>query len=193
MTIMRRAGVLLLCFLTAGCGFFSRTKNQYYSLETIAPAAGPAAVGGSPIGVDGVELPPGFDRRGIVARGAGHRVEIRGSHLWASPLEEMVIHTLAFDLAERMPQGMVVLPAQAKPSGPMRSLYVTFEDLAPGPDRVFVLDARWTLTTTGATQLAGRERITIDLSSLDSAQIAAGMSQALAALADRIVAGIGRG
>jgi hypothetical protein len=55
----------------------------------------------------------------------------------------------------------------------MRSLYVTFEDLAPGPDRVFVLDARWTLTAPGTTELTHHERITISMESTESPAIVA--------------------
>lgn len=182
MTI-RRGGAILTILLFTGCGFFSRTKNQYYTLDTIpATAAARANVGGVPIGIDGIELPPGFDRSGIVLHGANHKFEVRGTHLWASSLEEMVIHTLAFDLASRLPEGMVVLPGQAKPAA-MRSMYITFEDLAPGPEPEFVLDARWTMNET-----ARHERITIPMTSMESPAIATAMSQALAALADRIVA-----
>ena len=182
----RRALILLL--LVAGCGFLKRPPNQFYSLDTVAPTAPLATIGGVPIGIDGIELPPGFDRRGIVVRGADHKFEVRGTHQWASSLEEMVIHTLAFDLASRLPNGMVVLPGQAKP-GAMRSLYVTFEDLAPGPDGVFILDARWTLTGTGVAEMAGHERITVN-TAMDSPAIAAAMSQALGMLADRVVSRI---
>jgi len=179
----RRA--LIFVLLVAGCGFLKRPPNQFYSLDTIAAPAPLASVGGVPIGIDGIELPPGFDRRGIVVRGADHKFEVRGTHQWASSLEEMVIHTLAFDLASRLPNGMVVLPGQAKPAA-MRSLYVTFEDLAPGPDGVLILDARWTLTSTGAPEMAGHERITVN-TAMESPAIAAAMSQALGMLADRVV------
>jgi uncharacterized lipoprotein YmbA len=170
--------------LVAGCGLFKRVPNQFYALDTI-PAQSRAARTGAQIGLDTVELPPGIDRRGIVLRGADNQLEVRGTHQWASPLEEMVIHTLAFDLANRLPEGMIVLPGQPRPSG-ARALSVTFEDLAPGPDGVFVLDARWTL----ASGEAHHERITVPLSSTESPAVVAGMSQALAQLADRIVAGL---
>jgi uncharacterized lipoprotein YmbA len=181
---------LVLALLLTGCGIFKRVPNQFYALDTIPAEATRAARTGTPIGIDGIELPPGIDRRGIVLRGADNKLEVRGTHQWASPLEEMVIHTLAFDLANRLPEGMVILPGQAKPSGAMRSLYVTFEDLAPGPDRVFVLDARWSLTAPGKTELTHHEQITIPMESAESPAVVAAMSQALATLADRIVAGI---
>jgi uncharacterized lipoprotein YmbA len=177
--------VLPLLLVLAGCGFLKRNPNQFYTLEVIKPAAAtPRAAGGAPLGIDGVELPPGLDRREIIVRGADRRFEVRGTQLWAAPLEDMVIHTLAFDLANRLPEGMVVLPGQPRPQA-IRSITVVFEDLAAGQDRVLVLDAR--VTAAGATR---HERITVQLSSLESAEIVAAMSQALAQLADRIAAAV---
>ena len=179
---MKRA-VIVFCLVAAGCGFLKRTPNTFYTLDTI-PGTARATVAGTPIGIDGVELPPGLDRREVTARAADNKLDVRGHHQWASPLEDMVNHTLSFDLASRLPEGMVVLPGQAKP-GAMRSLYVTFEDLAPGPDNVFVLDARWTMG-----ELTRHERLTVPLSSNDSAAVVAAMSQALAQLSDRIAAAL---
>jgi uncharacterized protein len=174
-----------LMFLAA-CGFLSRPKNQFYSLDTIpadAPAAGAA---GAPLGIDTIELPPGLDRRGIVVRDADHKVEVRGTHQWTAPLEEMVLHTLAFDLANRLPEGTVILPGQPRPAGAVRSISVAFEDLAPGPEPVFVLDARWTLNEAGGAKITHHERIPIEMASMESASVADSMSRALATLADRI-------
>lgn len=179
-----RIVLALTMTLSAGCSIFSRPDNQFYSLDTIVGTRLEAA--GAPVGIDGVELPPGLARRGIVVRGEDHRLEVRGTNQWASPLEEMVIHTLAFDLANRLPEGIVILPGQSKPLGPMRSISVVLEELAPGPDEVFRLDARWTLAAAGSPITTRQESIEVPLESLASEQIAAGMSQALAELADRM-------
>lgn len=187
--MIRIAAVLVLSLLMTGCGLLRRVPNQFYALDTLPAEGVRATVAGAPIGLDTVELPPGIDRRGIVVRGANHELEVRGTHQWASPLEEMVIHTLAFDLANRLPEGIMVLPGQPRPSG-TRSLSVTFEDLASGPDGVLVLDARWTLASPGAAGVSRHERITIPLESTESPAIVAAMSRALATLADRIVTGI---
>ena len=180
MTIRRCGAILLVLLLVPGCGLLKRPKTQFWSLDTMPGT--PRTVGGTPIGIDGIELPPAIDRRGITVRGADNKIDERGTHQWASPLEEMVTHTLSFDLASRLTEGMVVLPGQAKPAA-MRSLYVTFEDLQPGPENVFVLDARWVLD-----DMTGHDRITINMASLDNAEIVKAMSEALAQLADRIVA-----
>lgn len=180
----------LACAALAGCSFFSRPKNTFYTLETLPPATAPAAdlvrpgaATSVPIGIDALELPPGLDRRGIVLLGPDHKVEVRGTNQWTSDLQEMVLHTLAFDLADRLPEGMVVLPGQPKPDA-MRPISIAFDDLAAGPDKTFVLDARWTLGTT-----THREQLSLPLASTDSPAIVTAMNQALAALADRIAAG----
>ena len=181
-----RVTAIAFTVLLAGCSFMKRPPNQFYALDTIAGTRSAAATG-APIGVEGIELPPGLDQRGIVVMNADHKVEVRGTNQWTSPLEEMVIHTLAFNLASRLPDGMVVLPGQGKPAAAMRSIYVNFEELAPGPEPVFVLDARWSVGLSAASR---HERITIPMTSLESPAVVDAMSQALAQLADRIVAGL---
>ena len=102
-------------------------------------------------------------------------------------LPPLVLHTLAFDLASRLPTGMVVLPGATKPLAATRSISVVFEELAAGPDPKITLDARWTLA--GVTR---HERVEVNIASLDSAEIASGVSQAIATLADRMATQLAR-
>jgi uncharacterized lipoprotein YmbA len=170
--------------LLASCSFFSRSQSRYYSLDSIAPAQAVAAKQGAPMAIDAIELPPGFDRREVVVMKADHQLDIRSTQQWSANLSELVLHTLAFDLAKRLPEGMIVLPGEPRPAAAIRSIDVAFEQLAAGPEAKVVLDARWTLGL-GASH---HERIEIDIKSLDSAEVATGMSQAIAALADSIAA-----
>jgi uncharacterized lipoprotein YmbA len=181
----RQKAEIVLVLLLAGCGFFSRTKSSFYSFERIPPAAPVAAKSGAPVAIDSVELPPGFDRKDVVVRKADHQLEIRGTEQWSASLEPMVLHTLAFDLAARLPEGMVILPGQLRPATAVRSISVTFGEFAAGPENTIVLDARWMLN--GAQH---NERIAIDVPSLGSADLADGFSRALAALADRMAAAL---
>jgi uncharacterized lipoprotein YmbA len=182
---MRSVAILAMVLAVSGCSIFKRPQNQFYALSTIPAAAPAAAAGGTPIGIEGIELPPTLARRGIVVRDENGKLEVRGTHQWASPLEDMVAHTLGFNLADRLPEGMIVLPGQPRPAGTVRPLAVIFEELAPGPDNVFVLDARWTIGTD-----VHQERITITQPSDESSDVVLAMSQALATLADRIAASL---
>ncbi|MBW3670281.1 MAG: PqiC family protein [Acidobacteria bacterium] len=182
----RFAVIILVCLTISSCGFFSRTKSEFYTLETLPPDQQVAAAGEAPVGIEAIELPPGLDRRGIVVRESRHQLQIRETHQWTETLETMVLHTLAHDLAERLPAGMMVLPGQPKPAGPMRSITVVFDDLTPGPEPLFRLDARW--GSVGGS--ISHERIEVPMSSLESDEVATAMSAAIATLADRIVAAI---
>jgi len=174
----RRAVVVLL--LLSGCSFFSKTKNNIYSLDRIPGT--PVAARGTPLAIESLELPPDVDRREIVVRKVDHLLDVRSNELWSADLKPLVLHTLAFDLASRLPEGMVILPGQTVPAA-MRPIDVVFEELAAGPDQKVVLDARWKLDN-----ITHHETIAVDIPSLDSKSVAAGMSQAVAQLAERIAA-----
>ena len=183
---MKKLLVLLTVLLPACGGLLSRKQtNQYFSLERIPPATPVAATRGTPIAIDVVELPPGFDRREIVVRKADQQLEVREREQWSASLEPLILHTLAFDLASRLPEGMVILPGQPIPTGAKRGIDVIVETVAAGPSNNVVLDARWTMGG-----VSHHEQITVDIPALDGANIAAGLSRAVATLADRIAAGI---
>jgi uncharacterized lipoprotein YmbA len=192
MIIRRTIPIVVLSLLLTGCSFFSKSQSKFYSLDRIPPAAPPANVRGLPLGIDGVELPPGLDRREIVVRKADHQLDVRANEQWSALLQPLVLHTLAFDLAARLPEGMVILPGESKPPGAMRSIDVVLEELAAGPDTKVILDGRWIVKDPGKPDITHHERIAIDIPSLDSANIATGMSQALGTLADRMAAELGR-
>jgi uncharacterized lipoprotein YmbA len=85
---------------------------------------------------------------------------------------------------------MVILPGATRPSGSLRAIDVVFEEFTAGPDAKVVLDGRWIVRVAGQPDVTHHERISIDIASLDSANVVSGTSQALAALADRMAAGL---
>ena len=171
--------IIVVLLLATGCSFFKKTKNDIFSLERIPGAV--VQVSGTPVAIDNVELPPGFDRKDIIVRKTNNQLDVRGTQQWAATLSQEVLQTLASDLAARLPAGMMIMPGAVKPAA-VRAIDVTFEELAAGPESRVVVDARWDRTR--------HERIEVPIASLDSAEIAKGTSQALAALADRIAAGL---
>jgi len=91
--------IALVSLVLAGCGFFSKSQSKFYSLDRLPPTTPPAAVRGLPVAIDGVELPPGLDRREIVVRLSNQQLQVRSAEQWSASLQPLVLHTLAFDLA----------------------------------------------------------------------------------------------
>jgi len=170
---MKRLAVVLLF---TGCSFFSKTKSTIYTIDRVPGQ--PTTTRTTPIAINSIELPAGFDRKEIVVRKTNNQLDVRGTEQWPATLSDVVLHTLAYDLADRLPAGMMILPGATRPAS-VRSIDIVFEDLSAGPDPKVVVDARMG---------AARERIEVPVTSLKSADVATGMSQALAQLADRIVA-----
>lgn len=183
---IRTAAILLAASMTlTACGFLSRTKSSFYTIEPVPGAA--TSIQGTPLAVDIVELPPGFDRKEIVVRQQNGQLEVRETQQWTALLEPSVLHAVAFNLASRLPEGMVVLPGQAVPAGGTRAIDLMFEEIVAGPANEVVIDVRWTLRG-GATH---HERIVTPIPSLESGAIATGMSQGLATLSERILGRLG--
>ena len=178
---------LLLTTTLFGCSFLKRTKSSIFSLETMKPSA-VTNLHGAPLAIAVVELPPGLDRKEIVVRKADHQLEVRETEQWGASFRAMVLHTLAFDLASRVPEGMMLLPGASQPPTALRSIDVIFDDLAAQSDGSVLLDARWMVKQPGRIEAAHHEEIRVPLTSAASDQIAAAISRGLAELADRIVA-----
>ena len=154
----RRSAVAALVALTlsgsglTGCGLMKRPEIRTFTLTPMPPASAvesAPAPGVVPIGLGVAELPPGLDRQDVVVRESEHRLDVRGTDLWSAPLGPLVLHTLAVDLAERLPRGGVVLPGQTVPAGGVRALDLAFAELAAGPEPQVVLDVRWSLAASG--------------------------------------------
>lgn len=174
-----------LLFAAAGCGFFSRSKSAFYSIDTV-PATPRIVSMTTPVAIDVVELPPGADRREIVVQEEGGKVSIRERDQWTASLEPLMLHTLAHNLAARLPAGSVILPGQPVPNGPMRAFDVIVERMDAGPGNQVTLVARWTLRERNTAAASQREEIVIPIASLSSGHIAGGYTAALAKLSDRM-------
>lgn len=181
----RRALPLVLpMLLLAACSFLKKSQPRVFPIDKIATTTASAvpATRGTPFAIEGLELPPGVDRREIVVRRADKQLDVRESDLWSAQLQPLMLHTLAVDLASRLPEGAMILPGQLRPAT-VRTIDVVVEDLAIGPDPHIILDAHWV-----EGNVSHREQITVDVPSLESPNISTGMSQVVAALADRMAA-----
>ena len=71
------AGCRVLLLLAVSCSFLSKTKSTIYSLDRVPGQV--VNVRGTPIAINAVELPAGFDRKEIVVRKANNQLDVRGT------------------------------------------------------------------------------------------------------------------
>ncbi|HYR26999.1 MAG TPA: ABC-type transport auxiliary lipoprotein family protein, partial [Thermoanaerobaculia bacterium] len=93
----------------------------------------------------------------MVVRKGDRQLDVRTAELWQASLAPMVRRTLAFDLAGRLPNGMMILIGAATPDGPVRSIDPAFKELAAGPDAKVILNPRWTLRQSCLADVTGFE------------------------------------
>ena len=178
--------VVLAAIGLGACG--SSPPTQYYTLNSIASVGQSStyARAGTPVTIEKVIIPASLDRPQIVRRVSPNRVDIDETERWPAPLDNMVQRVLTQDLASRMASGMVIEPGEPLPASAVRRVVVdiiTFEGDLSG--RV-VLRAEWVATNPDGGRLSRNEYIIINAGADNAEALAAGMSQALAQLADRM-------
>jgi uncharacterized protein len=182
---MRRSLGLLVLLLLAGCA--TSPKSRFYALEPVPGGRIAEPVSGPPIVVDAVHLPDVLDRLALVRRAGPTQLQISDTDRWAAPLDGMSRRVLAWDLAARLPMGLVVAPDAPKPPDAARGLVVSVERFDADAAGQVRLDAVWTLLA-GSPQkpvIERRETILVDGADRFASEPAA-MSRALGLLADRI-------
>jgi uncharacterized protein len=161
---------------------------QYYTLNSIAPSVITDGHTDDPLWISAVIVPKTLDRAQLVRRASVNRLDVSENDHWAAPLDDMVRRVLSQDLATRMPEGMVIQPGEPLPSGRLRRIAVDLSTFESDLDGHVVLNAQWTVESgnNGAVQMRRDEHIAIDAGGGTPDAVSAGMSRALAILADRI-------
>jgi uncharacterized protein len=182
----RSAGVLLSALALAGCG--SSPKTHFYTLDPL-PSRQPASSQrlDSPIVVGHVELPGELDRQALVTHGAGSTINVSDDDHWAAPLDELVRRAFSADLRTRLPPGSVLAPGDPTPKE-TRTLALNLRRFMADQSGHIALDADWTVQGRGAPAAPQRATVEINAGGNSGDAITAGMSQALAKLADQVAA-----
>jgi uncharacterized lipoprotein YmbA len=121
MPVHRGSAALAAACLAGSLGACTTPPTRVYSLEAVAPAAGPAsaevtdAPAGAPIRVDAVSVPPALDRSEIVSDEPRGRLRIHDLDHWPAPLGEAARQTLSADLDSRLAPGRLIFPHLPKP------------------------------------------------------------------------------
>ena len=165
---------------------------QYYTLNSIAPTVAADGHTSYSVWIATVIVPKTLDRTQLVRRASANRLDVSENNRWAAPLDDMVRRVLSQDLASRLPEGMVIQPGEPLPSARLRRISVDLSTFESDLEGHVVLNAQWTLVSgdNGAVQLRRDEHIVINAGSGIPDAVSAGMSRALAILADRIAAAL---
>lgn len=179
-----RLALLSLMLCLAACG--SSPKTSFFALEPL-PAAQATSVRTptSPVMVDHVQLPSMLDRLALVTEGPGNQVHVSDTDRWAAPLDEQVRRTLTEELRQRLSAGSVLAPGDPTPAG-IRTITLNVQRFIADPSGQVTLQADWSLHGRKTTGTVRNVRIEIASQGTGGNAIAAGMSRALAQLADRI-------
>ena len=180
-------GLLGSCLLFA-CG--ASPPTRYFALNAIAPASASTAAAVEPavkIRLEPVAIPPELDRLELVTHNGTNRVQIADSDRWAAPLDEQIRRTLSDDLSARLPEHLVADPNEPTTQDPRRKLSISIGQLDINQSCAVLLSASWTLSVTKAPGQSGVEHLQIPGGAACPGGMAAGISQALAALADRLL------
>jgi hypothetical protein len=173
--------------LLAACQ--STPPTHYFALTEVAPTAPRASMPAQiPIRIEPVTLPGELDRLELVRRTTSNRLQIATFDLWAAPLEDMVRHVVADDLAARLSPGAIASVNEPAAAEPRRHLYIGVQEFSGDEHGAVTLHAQWLLQTPKAASQRGSEEVAVTASDATADALAAAMSGALAALADRIAA-----
>ena len=175
--------------ILAACG--SSPPTRFFTLTAVAPIGRPPDAPPFPVQVAAVHIPAMLDREAMVRRTGANALSISDQDRWGAPFGDMIRNTLARDLAERLPEGAVILPdAPSPPSTAL--LVVNIASFTEDADRHVTLDGSWAIMHGRPAKAILNREVTLECEAdgEDSAAEAAAMSRLVGQLADRIVANL---
>lgn len=188
------AGIGLLA--TAGCQILPEAQSdptRFYVLATAAAGAAPAA--GTPVvQMRPIEVADYLRARTMVVRRGGNEIEFREFARWGEPLEAGVARVLREELLSRGAAGAVLLSgARREPTKANFDLSVRVLAAEGGASGTVEFRAGWELRASGEGTVAARgdfRAAGVRWDGKNEAALAAGLSQAVGALAAEIAAAL---
>lgn len=192
---IRRHLLVLACGLAiavlGACG--SSAPTQFYDLHAVAPAAGVRSAPALPIRIAHVEVPGALDRPEIVREQEGNQLKIDDLSHWAAPLGQLMRTALVENMIKRLPNGRIV-PTEAPKPAAVIEISVEIVAIHEAANALSV-ETSWTQTRPSAAD-AGATTVqsasfSVPMANRTNGAYAESLSQALAQLADAIVARLG--
>jgi uncharacterized lipoprotein YmbA len=173
------------------CG--SSAPTQFYVLRSVPPAAGVRAAPTLPIRIAHVEVPSALDRPELVREQEGSQLKIDDLSHWAGPLGQIMRTALVEDMIKRLPNGLIV-PAEAPKPAAVIEISVEVVAIHETANSLSI-EANWTQTRTSAAEggatTVHSASFSVPMANRSNGAFADSLSQALAQLADAIVARLG--
>lgn len=182
--------VLIAGLVVTGCD--SSPPSRFYTLSSVPPEARLSSLDSSPapLVLGKLTMPSILDRPEIATRLTATRVEFSEVRRWAAPLEKLVRQILAEDLSERTVRSTLASNSATGPAA-ARVLTVEIDRFDADPAGKVMLDARWAVTSTPQEVLTTSAKHTVlelQPKATDADDVASTMSEAVAVLADDILA-----
>lgn len=169
----------------AGC---SSTPTRFWTIEPVAGVPSASVVRGAPVQVSAVHVPLAIDRLEVVQHDQANQVKVLDFDRWSAPPGSLLRVALTQDLAARLPAAGVVYPDAPAPKA-VRRVAVDVLDLRRVGDR-FVMQASWAVA--GGPAQPHAVQLEAPAGDGDVAAQSAALATMTGALADAIVAGLGR-
>jgi uncharacterized lipoprotein YmbA len=187
---LRAAALALVLALVGGCAH--SPEPVFYALS-VRPGAEHRT---RPLVVElrRPSLPAYLDRQHIVRRATSERLDLGGDPHWAAPLDELTSNTLARDLTARLPNCFVLTEGRGIGANPDFVVELEISRFELDEHDKVALDALIAVRPNTSEQRPALERTHFDDAPLETgvAGTVAGMSAALARLADAIAANVER-
>lgn len=136
--------------------------------------------------VKSVELAKYLDRPQIVRYADAYELKMDEFERWGEGMRDMVTRVLVENLSMRLPGSQVYAGSGALTLRPDLSVEVEIGRFDADPDNAVILAAQWAVQRENKRSRVKSDRIRIQATSADTAQLVAAMSDALGELADHV-------
>jgi uncharacterized lipoprotein YmbA len=173
--------------LFGACG--TTPAAHLYTLAAHPPAGEATSLAVQPtkvVLIQAIELPKYLDRSQIARYGTDYELRVEEYERWAEPVKDMTQRVLVENLTDRLPSRRVVAGTIADDLHADTTIRIECSRFDAAPDGTVYLNARWLVRPLDGPERWGASQIRVPTPGGDAPALVAGMSTALAMLADRI-------
>ncbi|MGF1644488.1 MAG: membrane integrity-associated transporter subunit PqiC [Thiotrichales bacterium] len=183
--------LVLLSGALASCASVTPTRFYTLSAQSAYPDTAVSVATDATLGVGPIHFPRLLERPQIVTRTTPNEVQLAEFHQWGGSLKEEFARVLADNLASRSNTRIYLYPWESRVR-PDYQILVSIDQFDGTLGAKLVLRGQWQIVDVARRETLSTERVALETQLDDSSYTtyAAGMSQTVARLADRVTAGL---